>query len=98
MTKFGELLKHYRVRSNMSQSRLAEIAGVDKSYISRLEKGERKVLSRSLAIKIAELLNLSHDETEIWLISGGYVSPRFQKLVDRSGSKLIEMISLLDEG
>lgn len=97
MTRFGELLKEHRLRKRLSQRGLADIAGVDKSYISRLEKGKRKVLSRSLTLKIAKLLDLSQEETEIWLISGGYVSPRFQELFDRSDSKLIEVIALLNE-
>lgn len=79
MSDFGDLLKRFRERAEFSQRALAKSASIDTSYISRLEKGEREVTSRSLALKIAGILELSQREIDLWLISAGYVSPRIQK-------------------
>lgn len=39
---FGEVLRGYRNRSGFSQEGLAEAAGLDRSFISMLERGERQ--------------------------------------------------------
>ena len=41
MVTFAPLLREYRDRRRLSQSRLAEAAGFDHSYVSRLESGTR---------------------------------------------------------
>ncbi len=97
MTSFGELLKSFRERTELSQSALAQAAGIDKSYISRLENGEREVTSRSLALRLAEILDLSPSEVDLWLISAGYVSPRMQALASGGVSRLLEEINVLGE-
>jgi transcriptional regulator with XRE-family HTH domain len=96
--RFGDLLRHFRIRAGMSQSSLAEQANVDKSYISRIENGERKYPSRSVVLQLAEILQLSQAEIDLWLISAGYVSPRMQRLAATGVSRLLEEIgSLTDE-
>ena len=39
---FGEILKHARLDSGMTQAQLACYAGVDRTYISKLENGSFK--------------------------------------------------------
>lgn len=39
---FGAVLKRYRTELNISQEELAFRAGVDRTYISRLERGTRQ--------------------------------------------------------
>jgi transcriptional regulator with XRE-family HTH domain len=39
---FGEVLRHYRVERDISQEELAYLAGVDRTFISRLERGVRQ--------------------------------------------------------
>jgi transcriptional regulator with XRE-family HTH domain len=97
MASFGELLKSFRERAGLSQSALAQAAGIDRSYICRLENGEREVTSRSLALRLADILNLSPPEIDLWLISAGYISPRMQKLANRGVSRLLEEINVLSE-
>ena len=38
---FADLLRHYRERAGLSQVRLAQLVGIDHSYLSRLESGRR---------------------------------------------------------
>jgi len=94
MASFGNLLRDFRIRANLSQRILAQKTDIDTSYISRLESGEREVASRSLALKIAEILKLSQEETDLWLISAGYISPRMQQLASSGISKLIDSFSV----
>lgn len=96
MASFGELLKEFRIRSKLSQRVLARKAGIDTSYVSRLERGEREVASRSLALKIAQILNLSFEETDLWLISAGYISPRMQQLANHGISRLLDSFNNSD--
>ena len=57
MTSFGNLQeKRLSIRSGLSQRALAQEADIDTSYISRLESGNREVTSRSLALKLAEIM------------------------------------------
>jgi transcriptional regulator with XRE-family HTH domain len=58
---FGKTLKHYREGRRVSQSKLAERAGLDHSYVSRLESGARtptrdavEQLSRALELNRAQ--------------------------------------------
>src|SRR5688572_24793945 len=44
----AELLKQLRIRHGMSQADLAALSEVDHSYLSRLEKGERRPSPRML--------------------------------------------------
>lgn len=39
---FGEVLRRYRSQKNISQEQLAFLAGVDRTFISRLERGIRQ--------------------------------------------------------
>jgi len=93
MASFGKLLKDFRVRAKLSQRDLARKAEIDTSYVSRLERGQREVASRSLAIKIAEILNLSLEEIDLWLISAGYISPRMQQLANNGISRLLDSLN-----
>jgi len=39
---FGEVLRQHRVERNISQEELAYLAGVDRTFVSRLERGVRQ--------------------------------------------------------
>lgn len=60
----GKLLKQYRVLKNISQEKLALDSGIDRTYISLLEKGKRNItvkmlflLCKTLEVKPSEFLN-----------------------------------------
>lgn len=58
---FAHLLRTYRTRAGLSQSKLAERCGYDNSAFSRLEAGTRRP-SREMAATIARVLQLHGDD------------------------------------
>ena len=79
LNEFGERIKQLRLNKNLSQEKLASITGSHRSYIGRVERGERNISLSNLAvfakvfdIDLSELLDLkkvnpnhSHDDYEI---------------------------------
>ena len=68
-TVFGTILKRRRMQANVSQEELAFRAGVDRTYISRLERGIRQPtittligLGVALGIPAAELVSETEQE------------------------------------
>lgn len=55
---FGEIIKQLRTERNLSQETLAFNAGIDRTYISDIEKGERNI-SIQVAFKLANALQIS---------------------------------------
>lgn len=58
---FGRLLRQWRLERRMSQERLAEISGCDRSYLSRLERGINTP-SLSVMIELANALEIRPSE------------------------------------
>ena len=56
--RFGRTLKSLRVKRGWTQTYLAEHLGLDRSYLSDLERGKREVCLRNLEV-IAHGFNLS---------------------------------------
>ena len=63
-TAFGEVLRHLRNKAGFSQEQLALDCGLDRTYISLLERGLRQptlttlfTLAKSLGIKPSKLIN-----------------------------------------
>jgi transcriptional regulator with XRE-family HTH domain len=50
-----EDFKLYRMKKGLSQKRLAEILGIDRSYMNQIERG-RKIPSLTLLKRIAKVL------------------------------------------
>jgi len=55
---FGEVLQRYRASAGISQEELALRAGVDRTFVSRLERGVRQPTITTV-ISLAEALNVS---------------------------------------
>ena len=60
---FGDVLRRYRSEKNISQEELAFQAGVDRTFVSRLERGIRQPtittligLGQSLGVSAADLV------------------------------------------
>lgn len=56
--QFGKRLKALRLSKNMSQENLALEAGLDRTYIPSIEKGERNI-SLEVIYKLAKALDIS---------------------------------------
>lgn len=61
LRKFGSRLRHLRLQRNLSQERLAEEAGLDRTYIGGIERGERNPSLRNIN-RIARALNVTISE------------------------------------
>ena len=62
MTNFGELLREKRRAAGLSQRQLADKAGVDFSYISKLENAGFPLRRTTLSFGSATILGCSSDE------------------------------------
>ena len=76
--QFPQVLREARNRTRFSQSRLAERAGFDHSYVSRLESTvtqsdyQRKP-SRGTVYKLARAMQLGVIDTDTLLVAAGYM-------------------------
>ncbi|MCL5278429.1 MAG: helix-turn-helix transcriptional regulator [Planctomycetes bacterium] len=57
-TAFADVLRQLRERAGLSQEALAAKSGLDRTYISLLERGQRQPTLKTLA-RLAEALNMS---------------------------------------
>jgi transcriptional regulator with XRE-family HTH domain len=70
--EFGAHLKRLRESRGVSQSRLAERAGFDHSYVSRLESGARTP-TREAVDRLGEALGLEQSELDAMLAAAGFL-------------------------
>ena len=68
---FGSVLRRFRERRGLSQERLAEASGLDRTFVSLLERNRRQptlstmlTLSRSLGVTLVELAREIEQELE----------------------------------
>ena len=54
----GEAIRRVRLKQEISQEKLALMAGVDRSYVGRVERGDNNVAILTL-LKIAQALDVS---------------------------------------
>lgn len=55
---FGEFIRHHRLKQNITQGKLSENAGISRSTLSLMERGES--VNISTFIKVLRALNLLH--------------------------------------
>lgn len=68
---FADALIEARYRASVSQSRLAEKAGCEHSFVSRLEGGHRQP-SRDMVVALATALRCSPADRDRLLLAAGY--------------------------
>ena len=93
--EFGVLLKGLREARRVSQSKLAERAEFDHSYVSRLESGAR-MPTREAVERLAEALGLAHQEQDAMLASAGFL-PRDVASLLSDEPVLGEVLDLLQD-
>jgi transcriptional regulator with XRE-family HTH domain len=77
---FAPYLREMRDRSRLSQSRLAEAAGFDHSYVSRLESGSR-MPTRDAVLKLAAAMSLDEHDRDGLLASAGFMPGKIESLL-----------------
>lgn len=68
---FGKVLRSVRLRLGLSQGQVAQKVGLDRSYVNRLEAGERGAPSAHAIVALATALDLDEPDTDRLLLSGG---------------------------
>lgn len=68
----GKILQPLRNSRGLTRKRLAEIAGLDASSVSRLESGERGI-SRDVVDRLAQALKATSDEYAALLNAAGFL-------------------------
>lgn len=67
MTPFGEYLEHIRRSRCLQQTQMADIMGINQTYVSAIEKGRRRTLPKQVLMRVVEHLQLTQDEqTALW--------------------------------
>lgn len=92
---FAPMLRELRDRRRLSQSRLAEAAGFDHSYVSRLESGTR-MPTRDAVLKLADAMGLIDGERDALLAAAGFMPGRIESLF-ASEPVLSEVLVLLQD-
>ncbi len=92
-TQFGATLKRYREARRVSQSKLAERAGFDHSYVSRLESGARTP-TRDAVQQLADALGLERMQQDELLASAGFLPHEVSSLLS-SEPEITEVLALL---
>ena len=78
MSAVGPLLSEYRKKNRLSQLDLSLMADVSSRHISFIETG-RTSPSRSMLLRLADVLNLPHKDSNLLLHCGGY-APAYTEL------------------
>ena len=73
MSAVGPLLSEYRKRNRLSQLDLSLLAEVSSRHISFIETGRTKP-SRAMLLRLADVLNLPLNDSNLLLNSGGYAA------------------------
>lgn len=90
---FGVALKRFREARRVSQSKLAERAGFDHSYVSRLESGARTP-TREAVQQLAEALGLERLQQDELLASAGFLPKEVSSLLS-SEPEITDVLALL---
>jgi HTH-type transcriptional regulator, competence development regulator len=78
MSDFGKLLKTLRLEKKITQRALADLVGIDFTYISKIENGTMEPPAEDKIIKIAEVLG---EDVDKMLITAKKVPSHFHKVI-----------------
>ncbi len=78
MSEFGKKLKALRLEKEISQRKLAELVGIDFTYISKIESGTMDPPAEDKIIKMAEVLG---EDPDIMLVAAKKVPKELQKII-----------------
>jgi len=69
---FAQLLRHYRLKSSLTQQQTAEKVGVSTCYITLLETGKRNKPGWRIVSGLAKVFKLKRNERRAFIRSAGY--------------------------
>ena len=93
---FGALLRRYRTSRGASQAAIAAVAGMDRSYVNRLETGERAAPALEAVDALAEALQLSLAEADSLLAAAGQL-PRSLRALGLADPTLLLLAQRLSD-
>lgn len=71
LVKFGHRIRELRTDANLSQEELAARSGLDRTFISHVERGSRSItiqsvekISKGLGLEIKDLFDFSEESNE----------------------------------
>lgn len=94
---FGALLQALRRRAGLSQGALAKLAGIDPSYVNRLERGEREPPKREIVEALIAALQLPPDDADRLLVAAGHLPRALQRLGPLDPTLMLVADILADE-
>ena len=95
---FGEALRQFRVARGASQSALAAAAGMDRSYVNRLEAGERGAPAPAAVEALVAALELSGAEADRLRAAAGLLPRPLRLLGPTDPTVLLLAERLTDPG
>lgn len=70
LVAFGRAIRRFRVERGLSQEELAELAGIHRTYVGDVERGERNVslvnidrLAHALSVPLSDLMLATESES-----------------------------------
>lgn len=81
--RFGDLVRCYRLRAGLTQRELARCAGLDFTYLSKIERSRVPPPTRDMVEAVAKASNLSASEREGLVAAAGKIPIDLEELVVR---------------
>jgi transcriptional regulator with XRE-family HTH domain len=78
MSEFGKMLKELRTKKEISQRKLAEMVGIDFTYISKIESGAMDPPAEEKIVKMADVLG---EDPDAMIIAAKKIPSHFQKTI-----------------
>lgn len=86
----GETVRAIRLEQGLSQKEAAEAAGIDQSYLSMIESGQRRNPGARIVARLAQMLDVSIDELAV---RAGYLSnPRVADPLSQRAMRLFRRL------
>lgn len=92
---YGELLRNFRATRKKSLEAVAQTAGINLSYLSRIERGMRAVPSLAVRNSIAAALNLTEEENRLLDISNQQIKIE-RGTAQRQGEVMVLIMNIKD--
>lgn len=89
MMDFGDKIKQLRTEKDITQADLADAAGIDVTYLSKIENNHMNPPSHDTIVKIADKLGINEDEL---LLAAGKIPDDVQEKIISSNVGILDMI------